>query len=333
MPSNIDPKMLDGLSQMVHSSIPGIRADIESFLQDATQFDALEKAYQNVHPIKDVADMLGLSILQHITQSITEMIEEIATGASVDVEQGAWLCSTVDQVEPFVQSLQSGDGREQDIITEAVRSFRRFKGLPESEDDVAIQEALSGQSVTADEMPLPSIAETQNAHDGRIASPATELDEFQIDFAAELLEGFLLEAEDYLDTIGRLLPGLSGPAKNNDQLLQVRRSIHTLKGAAGVVGLMSVSHLSHRMEDLLDDLYEGSRKLTPQKQDLLCATFDALEDFLRDQGAQGDFEPAAQSLYTQYDAVLGAAAEPAMPAPEQVLAAADHQEWRPAANS
>ena len=203
MPSNIDPKMLDGLSQMVHSSIPAIRADIESFLQDSTQFDALEKAYQNVHPIKDVADMLGLSFLQHITQCITEMIEEIATGASVDIEQGAWLCSTVDQVEPFLHSLQSGDGRDQDIVTEVIRSFRRFKGLPESEDDVAVQAALAGQSAAADEMVLPPVAETWNVHDGEIGAPATESDEFQIDFAAELLEGFLLEAEDYLDTIGR----------------------------------------------------------------------------------------------------------------------------------
>jgi len=343
MPSNINPKMLDGLSQMVHSSIPAIRADIESFLQDTTQFDALEKAYQNVHPIKDVADMLGLSVLQHITQCITEMIEEIATGASVDVEQGAWLCSTVDQVEPFVQSLQSGDGRDQDIVNEVIRSFRRFKGLPESEDDVAVQAALSGQSVASGEMLLPPVAEARNVHNGDMGTPATESDDFQIDFAAELLEGFLLEAEDYLDTIGRLLPGLSGSAKNNDQLLQVRRSIHTLKGAAGVVGLMSVSYLSHRMEDLLDDLYEGNRELTPETQDLLCATFDALEAFLRDQGAQGDFEPVAQSLYAQYDVALGSVAEPlsdpptesAMTTLEQVPAAATDpaQECQPATSS
>src|SRR5688572_18039894 len=84
------------------------------------------------------------------------------------------LCSTVDQVEPFMHSLQSGDGRDQDIVTEVIRSFRRFKGLPESEDDVAVQAALSGQSAAADEMVLPPVAETGNARDGEMGAPATE---------------------------------------------------------------------------------------------------------------------------------------------------------------
>ena len=63
----------------------------------------------------------------------------------------------------------------------------------------------------------------------------------------------------------------------------MRRSIHTFKGAAGVVGFRSASQLAHRMEDLLEELYEGSRPHGAY-QDLLLATFDALDTFVRTRG-------------------------------------------------
>ena len=39
---------------------------------------------------------------------------------------------------------------------------------------------------------------------------------------------------------------------------KLRRAVHTLKGAAGVVGYLGAAKLAHRMEDLLDRLYEGT---------------------------------------------------------------------------
>ena len=76
----------------------------------------------------------------------------------------------------------------------------------------------------------------------------------------------------------------------------MRRSIHTFKGAAGVVGFRSASQLAHRMEDLLEELYEGSRPLTAPIKDLLLATFDALDAFVRTRGQAEAFDQTAQAL-------------------------------------
>ena len=56
--------------------------------------------------------------------------------------------------------------------------------------------------------------------------------------------------------------------------------MHTLKGAAGVVGYKGAAQLAHRMEDLLDRLYEGLATLTPQAVRTLAASSDALNDFI-----------------------------------------------------
>ena len=87
----------------------------------------------------------------------------------------------------------------------------------------------------------------------------------------------------------------------NSQLQQIRRSVHTLKGAAGIVGLSSVSQLAHRMEDILDDLYDGSLPFSLQIKDVMLATFDLIEDHLRDKRGQGSIDEEASHLYVIYD--------------------------------
>jgi chemotaxis protein histidine kinase CheA len=83
----------------------------------------------------------------------------------------------------------------------------------------------------------------------------------------------------------------------------VRRSVHTFKGAAGVVGFRTASQLAHHMEDVLDEIYEDSRPLTPQVQDLLVATFDALDEFIRSKGRMSHFDATAQRLQNAYTTV------------------------------
>ena len=318
MPSNLDPKMLAGLVQRLQSSIPKICAGIESYVQDTTQQQALGQAYEDMHPIKDVAEMLELSPLLAMTTQVEEMIEAIATASgSITSEQSPLINTAVNSIQQYVESLLAEDGRDGLLVTDAVHAYRRFMGFPETDDDTAVAAVLGedeGANVTDTAEMAQSILDEMPALESTLPSPPLQevpeetVDESssgQFDMAGELLEGFLLEAIEHLDVVGRLLPGLTEAPDTKDQLQQVRRSIHTLKGAAGVVGFPAVSQLAHRMEDVLDDLYDGEMTLTPPVKELLLATFDALDDFLRDKGAQGDFSSSAQALYRGYDQLVG----------------------------
>ena len=60
----------------------------------------------------------------------------------------------------------------------------------------------------------------------------------------------------HLQAIRSFLPALeNGDA---EAVRNVRRSAHTLKGSAAMVGFRSLTGLAHRMEDILDRLFEGS---------------------------------------------------------------------------
>ena len=82
----------------------------------------------------------------------------------------------------------------------------------------------------------------------------TELQGFVDDLRAngnmpeELVEIFAEEAEDHLNTITDGLDRLRVDHNDMEAIGDIRRSAHTLKGAAGAVGSPAVSNLAYRVE-------------------------------------------------------------------------------------
>lgn len=93
----------------------------------------------------------------------------------------------------------------------------------------------------------------------------------------ELREIFRLEAEEHLEVIGGMLPRWTRAPEDRELLLEIRRAAHTLKGSAGMVGLQDVQHIAHRMEDVLDALYDGACSPGPNVSSVLFEMFDVLE--------------------------------------------------------
>lgn len=73
----------------------------------------------------------------------------------------------------------------------------------------------------------------------------------RVDIDPELRDAFLAEASDLFDRIGDLVLGLSRPGDHSESLHELCRCFHTLKGAAGSVGLLELSSLVHSLEERL----------------------------------------------------------------------------------
>jgi two-component system, chemotaxis family, sensor kinase CheA len=89
---------------------------------------------------------------------------------------------------------------------------------------------------------------------------------------------FFAEAQEILETLSRDLLSLDDRLRagegDPEQINDVFRGVHTLKGLAGLFGARRMSVLSHELEDLLDELRLGKRPLTRDTLDLL---FEAIE--------------------------------------------------------
>ena len=84
------------------------------------------------------------------------------------------------------------------------------------------------------------------------------------------------EAKGHLERIATGLMTLEAAPDDQAAIDGILREAHTMKGAAGMVGMMRVSRLAHRLEDLLVELRAGTRRSTPELTDSMLLVVDGL---------------------------------------------------------
>lgn len=123
------------------------------------------------------------------------------------------------------------------------------------------------------------------------------------DEGSGMREEFLAEAQEIVEALSRDLLIVDQAQKEGrvdpQQVNEIFRSVHTLKGIAGMFGHSAIGALAHGLEDLLDDLRLERIALTPEVLDVL---FEGVEHFQRllqvDDGAEAgiDFDAFAKRI-------------------------------------
>ncbi len=90
----------------------------------------------------------------------------------------------------------------------------------------------------------------------------------------EYKEIFLEESEDQLREWEEGLLELEKSPENKEMIDKIFRAIHTLKGSAGFVGFEELQKLAHDLESGLQEVRDGSKKLT---QDIIEILFEGLD--------------------------------------------------------
>jgi chemotaxis protein histidine kinase CheA len=96
----------------------------------------------------------------------------------------------------------------------------------------------------------------------------------RFDLDDEMREAFLADAIDLFERIERIVVGLSGLNHHSDAIRELSRYFHTLKGAAGSVGLNDLATLVHELEERLEQACDG---VSPGLNDLLHQVVDYLD--------------------------------------------------------
>ena len=111
---------------------------------------------------------------------------------------------------------------------------------------------------------------------------------------------FLSEAQELVETLSRNLLSLEqgragGGRVDPEHLNEAFRSVHTLKSLSGLFGDKHMSQLSHRLEDVLDDLRGVRHRLGQRPGDFVGRTIA-----LRGRGgAQVALDPGVEAKHRQ----------------------------------
>ncbi|MGI8424063.1 MAG: hybrid sensor histidine kinase/response regulator, partial [Chloroflexota bacterium] len=93
----------------------------------------------------------------------------------------------------------------------------------------------------------------------------------------EMREVFALEAAEHLKRIDADVDALRREPAEVERLQSLRRAVHTLKGAAAMMGFAAVAELSHSLEDRLDAATSDGRALDDAALAILFDDLDQLE--------------------------------------------------------
>ncbi|MBL8238184.1 MAG: Hpt domain-containing protein [Bryobacterales bacterium] len=222
---------------------------------------------RGVHSLKGAAQSVGQNALAELTHRLEDLLDAMIAGS---VAQTAPVTRLVYSAFDTISDLVGGD------IDEPA-GWERVAILRDSFASLHAEESADGTQELEAEVP-------------DVVPP-------------EFLEVFRPEADEHVTAIASGLRELALHAGDKSALQDVRRAVHTLKGAAGVIGLMKVNSLAHRMEDLLDAVWDGSKPLTAAHQQLLFATSDVLTDLIGEPAKQGEALARRLDLLRAYDAL------------------------------
>ena len=149
------------------------------------------------------------------------------------------------------------------------------------------------------------------------------MSEFALDDPS-FYEDFLVEAQEHFEQIETNFLALEESPGDLDLLNAIFRSVHTIKGAAGFLGLAKVQSVAHIGENVLDNLRKGRMELSDRVMELLFETVDMLKILVEDVGVQvrkqGELaDPDPSELIRNLEALKmgGAAQAAAVAAPSQ----------------
>jgi chemosensory pili system protein ChpA (sensor histidine kinase/response regulator) len=243
----MDAELLQGFIEEAQSYLPTIREGIELYASDSTRAEDLKTAYRQVHTIKGAALMVGLAEIGAFAKTFQDELDEIVSAKAVLPKwQAAEFFNKTAVLEEMFNAI--------DLNVEATAEAENFE-LPPAGN-------FSFEESSFEVLP----------------PPVEPIVNFEID--KEMLEVFALEAEEHLRAITANLNLLEKNPNNRAALLEIRRSSHTLKGSAGIVGFQKLSALAHVQEDLLDYLAEnetGNAVDNKAVVKILMASTDCLE--------------------------------------------------------
>lgn len=300
---NMSPELVEIFSEEAEEHMRTIYDGLDKIRNDGgDDTNALGDVRRAAHTLKGAAGAVGSEAVTRLAHRMEDLLDHLAENKLAASESQIMLMlATADQLEDITTGEVNVDTTAATLVEiyqnyhDEMQQLSEVVDVADADDDVVVEMEIEAEAAADDETTAP------------VAAPAAVSEEEVVEqlragsnIDQELIEIFGEEAEGHMRTIYDGLDRLRVDSSDAAALGDIRRSSHTLKGAAGAVGFEAVTRLSHRMEDLLDHLADNKMTVNEQQIELLLTTADQLQDLTT---TQVDFDQATKNMvaiYTSY---------------------------------
>ncbi len=246
-----------------------------------TKIEDLERLYIASHTLAGTSASYGFPQFSEVAAKMAHIFHYAMNAALTPDMHGPlteFISDAISVLEfDLLQISSSGSETSSDIAAFKQRYAFAFPAAPAAEGsaDERLESVGEGEPIPTI-FPAASLADAL-PQDGEVPD--------------EVLEFFIPEAEEHLQSVTECLLALEGHP-NADDINRLFRSMHTVKGSAAQVGLHRLSAVAHRVEDLIGRLRDGALQPSAEIVDLFLQSVDVLKKFLHREW-QSDAEMAA----------------------------------------
>lgn len=270
-----------------------IKEAVASSMDKSREGQAIDQIPQLVRGITAGLLMLGKTRAAEIMEGIDRALAQFvrADGLTLPQEAVDRLADAIVAVEYYMETLQAGRADPWYMLDNAESCIQYLaetqpvarvdaSGMQDHAHTVVI-EPLSQTVAAPTEHERTAVLDRSAA-----ANAATQIAPQPIAKAAdreidpEFLELFIEEAKDEIARLNRLFPLWDQNPQDQDSLVNVRRSFHTLKGSGRMVGAQLIGDFAWSVESLLNRVINKTLERTPDMMSLLREAVAAVPELV-----------------------------------------------------
>ncbi len=272
----------------------------------------VERLYISAHSLAGTSASYGFPLFSEVAGKLAHVFQ-YAMNASIGADAVSTLVEFISESVALLETdltviSDTGTEPEEDFAALKQRYSFAFPAATAAEPEapaIAEQPAVSEAPLPSDPEPLPE--------------PAVELEPLpqDDDVPAEILEFFVPEAEEHLQIVTSCLLALETD-RSPEQIHQLFRSMHTVKGSAAQVGLHRISHVAHAAEELIGRMRDGELEPSAGIIDVCLESVDLLKKFIyRNWTDESESQHSVSALLAKINRITQGAPAP-VPQPESL---------------
>ncbi len=217
------------VAKEILANLQHVEQVLDTFSRDASKLSTLPELGPYLRQMHGALVVIGMNKAAEALNLCEKLIADCAAGAG-SADDMDWIAEALSSVGFYLEPCRHGREPGEEAIALFFRRYEK-RHAPLSLDTT---------------MRLKSPVSAGKAE----AAPAPEVKRPQVD--ADLLEVFLEEAGEVLQTIDKTLPECKTNPQDREAMTTVRRAFHTLKGSGRMVGLMDMGEIAWEVEQVMN---------------------------------------------------------------------------------
>lgn len=251
----------------------------------ATQWDhgCLDEVPGQLREIRGSLDMVPLSRAANVLHSCERYITSdlLESKTIPEWQMLDTLADAITSIDYYLERVVDGSAAEGEAILDVAEESVAELGYSVASPGPDDTESADSSQTLAEVIPLhggiKEHANTELEIDPPVLAlesalePATDTTEGQDedDYDPEIVEIFIEEAGEVLDTIEQYLPQWIADVNDDNARSTIRRAFHTLKGSGRMVGASDIGELAWSIENMLNRVLEGTHDMDQPRFDII----------------------------------------------------------------